>query len=140
MNAEVWQPAPFMRPMGGDQELGNIYEMRTYTYQPGSMPELLRRWAESLPYREEFSPLAAGDVHRVRRSEQVDAHLALQGPEPSRRGTRRGQQDSPVAQRSAGAGLAGEQDHDSGQLLADALGAGFYTNDAEGVGSILCAL
>ena len=34
--------------------------MRTYTYQPGSMPELLRRWAEALPYREEFSPLAAG--------------------------------------------------------------------------------
>ena len=60
MNAEIWQPAPFMKPMGGDQALGNIYEMRTYTYQPGSMPELLRRWAESLPYREEFSPLAAG--------------------------------------------------------------------------------
>jgi hypothetical protein len=24
------------------------------------MPELLRRWENSLPYREEFSPLAAG--------------------------------------------------------------------------------
>ena len=60
MNAEVWQPAPFMKPMGGDQALGNIYEMRVYTYQPGSIPELLRRWAESIPYREEFSPLAAG--------------------------------------------------------------------------------
>ena len=60
LNAEVWQPAPFMRPMGGDQALGSIYEMRTYTYQPGSMPELLSRWAEALPYREEFSPLAAG--------------------------------------------------------------------------------
>ena len=61
MNAEIWQPAPFMKPMGpspdgGPQALGNIYEMRTYTYQPGSMPELLRRWAEALPYREEFSP------------------------------------------------------------------------------------
>ncbi|CAI8016389.1 Protein NipSnap homolog 1 [Geodia barretti] len=51
---------PFMRPMGGDQALGNIYEMRVYTYENGSMPELLRRWADSLPYREEFSPLAAG--------------------------------------------------------------------------------
>ncbi len=28
MNSEIWNPAPFMRPMGGDQALGNIYEMR----------------------------------------------------------------------------------------------------------------
>jgi hypothetical protein len=60
MNSEIWNPAPFMRPMGGDQALGNIYEMRIYTYEPGSIPELIRRWTESLPYREEFSPLAAG--------------------------------------------------------------------------------
>ena len=60
MNSEIWTPAPFMRPMGGDQALGNIYEMRTYTYTPGSIPELIRKWTEALPYREEFSPLAAG--------------------------------------------------------------------------------
>jgi hypothetical protein len=60
MNSEIWNPAPFMRPMGGDQALGNIYEMRTYTYEPGSIPELIRRWTDALPYREEFSPLAAG--------------------------------------------------------------------------------
>ena len=60
MNSEIWTPAPFMRPMGGDQALGNIYEMRIYTYEPGSIPELIRRWTEALPYREEFSPLAAG--------------------------------------------------------------------------------
>jgi len=60
MNSEIWTPAPFMRPMGGDQALGGIYEMRTYTYTPGSIPELIRKWTEALPYREEFSPLAAG--------------------------------------------------------------------------------
>jgi len=60
MNSEIWTPAPFMRPMGGDQALGNIYEMRIYTYTPGSIPELIRKWTEALPYREEFSPLAAG--------------------------------------------------------------------------------
>ena len=60
MNSEIWTPAPFMRPMGGDQALGNIYEMRIYTYEPGSIPELIRKWTEALPYREEFSPLAAG--------------------------------------------------------------------------------
>ena len=60
MNSEIWNPAPFMKPMGGDQALGGIYEMRIYTYEPGSIPELLKRWADSLPGREEFSPLAAG--------------------------------------------------------------------------------
>ena len=60
MNSEIWTPAPFMRPMGGDQALGGIYEMRIYTYEPGSIPELIRKWSEALPYREEFSPLAAG--------------------------------------------------------------------------------
>jgi hypothetical protein len=60
MNSEVWIPAPFMRPLGGDQALGAIYEMRTYTYQPGSIPELLRRWGDSIPHREKLSPLAAG--------------------------------------------------------------------------------
>ena len=60
MNSEIWAPAPFMRSMGGNQALGNVYEMRTYTYEPGSIPELLRRWSEVLPYREELSPLAAG--------------------------------------------------------------------------------
>ncbi|GIT69179.1 MAG: hypothetical protein Ct9H300mP27_02830 [Chloroflexota bacterium] len=49
-----------MKPMGGDQALGGIYEMRTYTYEPGSIPELLKRWTEVLPAREELSPLAAG--------------------------------------------------------------------------------
>ncbi len=60
MNSEIWSPAPFMRPMGGDQKLGDIYEMRIYTYEPGSIPELIRKWTDAIPYREEFSPLAAG--------------------------------------------------------------------------------
>ena len=60
MNSEIWTPAPFMRPLGGDQALGSIYEMRTYTYEPGSIPELLKRWANALSAREELSPLAAG--------------------------------------------------------------------------------
>jgi hypothetical protein len=46
--------------MGGDQKLGDIYEMRIYTYEPGSIPELIRKWTDAIPYREEFSPLAAG--------------------------------------------------------------------------------
>ena len=60
MNSEIWHPAPFMKPMGGDQALGNIYEMRIYNYLPGVIPELIERWNEVLPEREKLSPLAAG--------------------------------------------------------------------------------
>jgi hypothetical protein len=60
MQSEIFIPAPFMRPMGGDQALGNIYEMRSYNYRVGSMGEVLKRWGEAIPHREEFSPLAAG--------------------------------------------------------------------------------
>ena len=59
MESEIWNPAPFMRPMGGDQALGNVYEMRTYTFAPGSIPEVIDAWTAAIPYREEFSPLAA---------------------------------------------------------------------------------
>ncbi|MDP6548880.1 MAG: NIPSNAP family protein, partial [Dehalococcoidia bacterium] len=57
---EIFIPAPFMRPLGGDQALGNIYEMRIYTYRTGTMANVLKLWAESVPHREKFSPLAAG--------------------------------------------------------------------------------
>ena len=58
--AEICIPAPFMRPLGGGQKLGNIYEMRQYTFLPGAMPGLLAAWGAAMPQREEFSPLAAG--------------------------------------------------------------------------------
>jgi hypothetical protein len=58
MEAEIFIPAPFMRPLG-NQTLGNVYEMRTYIYQPGAMPEVLKRWADSIGEREKLSPLAA---------------------------------------------------------------------------------
>jgi len=38
--AEIVNPAPFMRPLGSrDYGTGNVYEMRTYTYAPGDIPE-----------------------------------------------------------------------------------------------------
>ena len=70
MESEIFTPAPFMKPLGGDQSLGNVYEMRTYTYKVGSMPEVIKRWAAAVPHREEYSPLAAamsseiGDLNR----------------------------------------------------------------------------
>jgi hypothetical protein len=46
--------------MGGDQSLGSFYEMRTYTFLPGAIPQLIESWAQAIPHREEYSPLAAG--------------------------------------------------------------------------------
>lgn len=55
---EILLPAPFMRPME-PREMGAIYEMRIYTFQPGTIPEVLKRWEEAIEYREKYSPLAA---------------------------------------------------------------------------------
>jgi hypothetical protein len=58
--SEAVMPAPFMHPLGSrDYGTGNIYEMRTYTYEPGGIREVLRAWEEAIPHREEYSPLAA---------------------------------------------------------------------------------
>ena len=63
-------PAPFMRPLtvgpGGD-----VLEMRTYTFRPGSIPRVLAIWADMVPARERLSPLIAcwtteiGALHRL---------------------------------------------------------------------------
>jgi hypothetical protein len=58
MESEVFTPAPFMQPLS-KQKLGDVYEMRIYMYQPGSIPEVLARWAEAIPQRIQLSPLAA---------------------------------------------------------------------------------
>jgi hypothetical protein len=57
---EIYLPASFMRPLGGDQSLGSIYEMRTYTFLPGVMNQLVEAWSEAIAAREKYSPLAAG--------------------------------------------------------------------------------
>ncbi len=36
-----------------------IYEIRTYTLKPRSMPEVEKRWAECYPVREKYSPTSA---------------------------------------------------------------------------------
>lgn len=58
--SEICIPAPFMRPLGGGQKLGEFYEMRYYTFLPGVMNDLIDAWGEAMPKREEYSPLAAG--------------------------------------------------------------------------------
>jgi hypothetical protein len=59
MQSEIVTPAPFMREWDGEQELGAVYEMRTYTYRPGTIPAVIERWSEAIAHREKYSPLAA---------------------------------------------------------------------------------
>ena len=49
--------APFS-PKLGDRRLGNLYEIRTYTMQPGGVGIVTEAWAEKIAGREKFSPLA----------------------------------------------------------------------------------
>ncbi len=58
MESEIFVPTPFMEPLGKKQ-LGGVYEMRIYMYQPGAMPQVLERWAKAIPDRIKLSPLAA---------------------------------------------------------------------------------
>jgi hypothetical protein len=57
--SKVFQPAPFSPPLE-PRKLGNIYEIRTYTVKPGTIPNLIERWQECIEDRVKLSPLAAG--------------------------------------------------------------------------------
>jgi hypothetical protein len=66
---EIVTPAPFMRPLTREAG-GGVFEMRSYTYRPGTIPNVLAIWAEAVPERERLSPLVAcwyteiGALHR----------------------------------------------------------------------------
>jgi hypothetical protein len=53
---KIIQPAPFSPPLP-EKKLGEIYEFRTYTYQPGTMPTVLERFGKVIPDRTKVSPL-----------------------------------------------------------------------------------
>jgi len=54
---EILNPFPFA-PSWPDGPLASIYELRQYTYRPGTLPDIMSKWEAALPTRLEFSPLA----------------------------------------------------------------------------------
>jgi hypothetical protein len=56
LQSEIYAPAPFS-PKLEPRELGEIYEIRTYTLRPGNMQWLIDRWAAHIEKRIELSPL-----------------------------------------------------------------------------------
>ena len=65
----LWTPAPFSPPLT-PRRLGNIYEVRIYDYEAGSIPWVIDSWNEILEERLKYSPLVGawyadtGPVHR----------------------------------------------------------------------------
>jgi hypothetical protein len=57
MESKIINLAPFS-PKLGDRRLGNLYEIRTYTMQPGGAQIVIDAWAEKIAGREKFSPMA----------------------------------------------------------------------------------
>lgn len=53
---KILLPALFSPPME-PRQLGNVYEFRTYTYKPGSMPVVIARWGEQIGERLKLSPM-----------------------------------------------------------------------------------
>lgn len=58
MDSEIFLPTSFMEPLAS-RTFGGVYEMRTYIYQPGTIPEVLKRWEAAIQDRVKLSPLAA---------------------------------------------------------------------------------
>lgn len=57
-SSELWRPTPFMRPLVA-LEHGGFFEMRTYTFRPGTIASVLEVWTKGVPERERLSPLIA---------------------------------------------------------------------------------
>lgn len=67
-STRIWTPAPFS-PALTPRKLGNVYEVRIYDYEPGTVPWVIDTWNEILPERLKYSPLVGawyidqGPVH-----------------------------------------------------------------------------
>jgi hypothetical protein len=57
MQSEIYLAAAFMTPMG-ERDIGPMYEMRTYTYPPRTIPRVMEAWGEAIAERVKLSPLA----------------------------------------------------------------------------------
>ena len=74
MKSEIFAPAPFSPKLGGGRKLGDIYEMRIYQYQPGSMSTVIERWREAL---------AGGESGRFKLPFPTTRNLIKLGKQPS---------------------------------------------------------
>ena len=68
-DSKILIPAPFSPPLQAAR-LGNVYEIRCYTFRPGSIPTVIERWGKMIDERVKLSPLLGcwhtdiGPLHR----------------------------------------------------------------------------
>ena len=55
MENVIIEPAPFAKALE-PAEIGPVFEIRIYTFQPGALPHVIEGWKDSLPAREKYSP------------------------------------------------------------------------------------
>jgi len=54
--SDIYIPAPFS-PVLEPRQLGNLYEIRIYTFRPGAIPGVIDRWSGRIAERVKLSPL-----------------------------------------------------------------------------------
>lgn len=63
MKSEYLASTPLMQEWEGPKKLGEVYELRIYTYRAGTLPTVITEWGKLLPKRETYSPIAGAWVN-----------------------------------------------------------------------------
>ena len=118
MNSDIVHPFPFVSEVKPGK-MGPVFELRSYTYKRGELPDITKRWESEIHDRIKVSPVA------------LAVGIELGGPtgtstsgrtRASTTARRSGRRRAPRAPRSPGrrrrAPDAGEQDHAPGGVLA----------------------
>jgi hypothetical protein len=77
--SEILIPFPFS-PLPKPGKLGPIYEMRIYTFKPGTLPDTMKSWEPKLPERMKLAPLVivgSVDLGEVNRFIHIWAYSSL---------------------------------------------------------------
>src|SRR6266404_6851515 len=99
MESKIVIAAPFC-PAFTPRQHGNLYEIRTYTMQPGVTGQVVERWAERDRGEGQVVAIGCRRPHRARSAQPVDPHLAIQGRGRSFPNPRRGSRHRRLAARN----------------------------------------
>jgi hypothetical protein len=68
-DSKILIPAPFSPPLE-PRRMGGVYEIRSYTFRSGSIPQVIERWSKMMDERAKLSPVVGcwytdlGPLHR----------------------------------------------------------------------------
>ena len=119
---DILVPVNGMQHLAGVQELGNVYELRMYTYPAGATGGVAETFAAAYPGRHEVYPVGGHVDERSGQSEPAVPAVPVQELGAPRSGARRAEAEGHLAaaRRCAARGAAGAP-HDPSRVLAAAL-------------------